>query len=230
MIKLLKTFKYITIIQKTIASKLTNTETRMLLIMIGSFFAVHIFSCFFYLEARLNDFGEDTWVCQNDMIDLSVSSQWYQNMYWAFQTLTTVGYGDFGAYNTIELWLSLTWMFIGVAFYTFVVGSLTTIITDSQTMQDILNAKLMALDEFAEKTNLEKSMHRQIRMFFSNNYKELFQRVDEEQMQKELPISLVEELFYHQFGSLIYKFEFFQEIPSDMAWAIVRNLRKIMFH
>ena len=51
-------------------------------------------------------------------------------MYWAFQTLTTVGYGDFGAYNAYEMLVTCIWMFIGVAFYSFVVGSLTSAITD----------------------------------------------------------------------------------------------------
>ena len=48
-------------------------------------------------------------------------------MYWAFQTLTTVGFGDFGAYNTGEIAITTIWMIVGVTFYTFVVASLTSI-------------------------------------------------------------------------------------------------------
>jgi len=54
-------------------------------------------------------------------------------MYWAFQTLTTVGYGDFGAYNGNEILVTCIWMFVGVAFYSFVVGSLTSAITTGTT-------------------------------------------------------------------------------------------------
>lgn len=69
---------------------------------------------------------------QKDFMNNDVIDKWFMAMYWAFQTLTTVGYGDFGAYNNAEIWLTLVWMFVGVAFYTFVVGSLTTVITENQ--------------------------------------------------------------------------------------------------
>lgn len=73
-------------------------------------------------------------------------------------------------------------MFLGVAFYTFVVGSMTSVITESQTTQDNLQAKLKALDDFAEDTDLNPEIHTGITNFLSNNYVELFQRIDEEAM------------------------------------------------
>lgn len=52
-----------------------------------------------------------------------------RSVYWASQTLTTVGYGDFGAYNSQEIILTCVWMFVGVIVYAIVVGSLTSAIT-----------------------------------------------------------------------------------------------------
>ena len=88
--------------------------------------------------------------------------------------MTTVGYGDFGAYNNFEVFITLIWMFIGVAFYTFVVGSLTTIITENQSQQENLNAKLKALEDFSADAKLDPRIHSQIRNFLSNNFKEMF--------------------------------------------------------
>ena len=88
-------------------------------------------ACFWYLCAKMNDFAADTWVVQVGMLDESTVMKYSRSMYWAFQTLTTVGYGDFGAYNGWEILLTLSWMFLGVSFYTVVVGSLTSMVTTS---------------------------------------------------------------------------------------------------
>lgn len=59
--------------------------------------------------------------------------KYFRSAYWAYQTLTTVGYGDFGAYNGWEILITLVWMFIGVSFYTIVVGSLTAMVASDGT-------------------------------------------------------------------------------------------------
>jgi hypothetical protein len=43
-----------------------------------------------------------------------------------------VGYGDFGAYNAYEIAITCVWMFIGVAFYSVVVGSLTSMLVEDE--------------------------------------------------------------------------------------------------
>jgi hypothetical protein len=51
-------------------------------------------------------------------------------VYWALQTVATVGFGDFGANTVAELYLSLVWMIFGVGFYSFVIGNMTSIIAN----------------------------------------------------------------------------------------------------
>ena len=70
-----------------------------------------------------------------------------------------MGYGDFGAYNTGEIAVTCVWMFLGVAFYSFVVGSLTSVITAEGDQQGNLVIKLKALEEFANETSLELDLH-----------------------------------------------------------------------
>lgn len=129
-IKVLKLFKYSNLIFKIIGKlNFKATESRILVIVMGAMFLVHIFACVFYLTARMKDFSADTWVVNRGNLDSSGPDSYALSMYWAFQTLTTVGYGDFGAYNGMEIMVTCIWMFIGVAFYSFVVGSLTSVIT-----------------------------------------------------------------------------------------------------
>ena len=135
-------------------------------------------------------------------------------MYWAFQTLTTVGYGDFGAYNGWEIFLTLLWMFLGVSFYTVVVGSLTSMVTASDAEEEDLALKIKAFDQFAKEETLlyrqKEGLYTAVKKFLMNNYSEITSKVEMDGMIDELPPTLKEEVFYHQYGQLMHKFYFFQ--------------------
>jgi hypothetical protein len=101
---------------------------RILKLIVLSFFVTHLFACFFYLSARMYDFEANTWVAARNILDYEPNMAWCQAMYWACQTLTTVGYGDFGAHNNWEIALTCVWMFCGVAIYSVVFGTLKSMV------------------------------------------------------------------------------------------------------
>jgi len=229
-LKVLKLFKYNTLIFKLVETlNMKPTQTRIFVIVIGAMILVHIFACVFYLAARYKDFSANTWVHNRGSYDDSGSQAYMMCLYWAFQTLTTVGYGDFGALNEYEITVTCIWMFVGVSFYSFVVGSLTSVITDTATQEDNLISKLNALEDFAKETELDPDLHKRVEKFLINNYIELFSRVDEESMISELPPTLKEEIFYHQFGTLIYDLPFLQDLDNDCTWGIVKCLKKVKY-
>ena len=107
----------------------------------------------------MNDFADNTWVAQKGVTDESEFFKYCLCLYWAFQTLTTVGYGDFGAYNSQEILITIIWMVIGVAFYTFVVAALTSAITAEGSEDEKLQIKILALDMFAQEHQMDDNMH-----------------------------------------------------------------------
>ena len=90
-------------------------------------------------------------------------------MYWAFQTLTTVGYGDVVGYTTLERVYCLIWMIFGVAFYSFTIGNLQSIISTIDDKASELAAKLNTLAGFAKRTNLPDYIVLKIKRFLENN-------------------------------------------------------------
>jgi len=102
---------------------------RMLNLTVTVMFLVHLISCFWFLTCKLQDFAPDTWAVVFGLVEEGAGSQYITSMYWAFATLTTVGYGDIHATTTWERSISLVWMIFGVSFYSFTIGNLQSILS-----------------------------------------------------------------------------------------------------
>lgn len=63
--------------------------------------------------------------------------QYLISYYWAIQTVTTVGFGDFPARTVPEMTLSVLWMIFGVGFYSYVMGNFSSMLSslDSEEMK-----------------------------------------------------------------------------------------------
>lgn len=98
---------------------------RMISVTISVFFLVHLVGCLWFLSAKLDDFNPDTWVVRLNYLDQSPETQYLASLYWALQTLTTVGFGDINATTIPEKILAILWMIFGVGFYSFTIGNLS---------------------------------------------------------------------------------------------------------
>jgi hypothetical protein len=71
-------------------------------------------------------------------------------MYWASQTLATVGYGDSPARTIPELVLCIVWMVFGVIFYSYLVGAITSDVASSLKNTNTLQYRIKQLDTFRQ--------------------------------------------------------------------------------
>ena len=109
---------------------MNRAVSRLIKVSAGVFFLVHLMSCAWFLTAKFEDFAPDTWPVRIGVIDEEPGTQYLAAMYWAFQTLTTVGFGDISATTNTERTISLIWMIFGVGFYSFTIGNLSYIIAN----------------------------------------------------------------------------------------------------
>jgi hypothetical protein len=58
------------------------------------------------------------------------------SFYWAFNTLTTVGFGDINAYTIGERIFAILWMIFGIGFYSFTIGNMTNLIESMDTANE----------------------------------------------------------------------------------------------
>lgn len=155
-VKLLNVDNYSRSLSRTVSKyKIGNQISRMFKIVGLIMLTSHLFSCFFYMAAKFQDFSPATWVVSKGFENDNEFKLYQRAVYWSFQTLTTVGYGDFGAITSYEMLVTIVWMGIGVAIYSIVVGSLTSLISDEYFSNENLAMKLKALEQFREESDLD---------------------------------------------------------------------------
>ena len=141
---------------------------RLVKLLIIQFIMVHLMSCFWHLAATFEDNLNNTWVGNRGIVDSSESFKYLSAFYWAFQTVTTVGYGDFGLTTTAEYMLCLFWMIIGVNVYSMTIGNVSSIISTMDSKASVLNQKLATLSEYSMKFKLPLQTHLKIKNYFEN--------------------------------------------------------------
>mmetsp|Transcript_5655 Transcript_5655/g.5165 ORF Transcript_5655/g.5165 Transcript_5655/m.5165 type:complete len:280 (+) Transcript_5655:859-1698(+) len=96
--KILRLFRFNRSFKKYFETlKMNAGVTRMIQVTVTVGLMVHLMSCFWFLSAKFPDFPPETWASIRGIVDDSYPYQYLTSVYWAFQTITTVGYGDIPA-------------------------------------------------------------------------------------------------------------------------------------
>ena len=173
---------------------------------------VHIAGCFWFFAARLYDFEPDTWVSRCGYRDSDTWSKYLASIYWAVTTVTTVGYGDISGKTDLEMILCVIWMFIGVGFYSFTIGSLSSFLTSIDTRESVLSAKMAAIQEFAKETGISPECKLKIRNAIRyNTYKQGTVWSDKHSLFNELPKALRFEVASSMYTGIYKEFPFFSK-------------------
>lgn len=93
------------------------------------------------------------------MEDLDMVELYATSVYFAMQTLTTVGYGDIEVVTTEEMLMCIAIQFIGVIFFSFAAGSLTNIIANFDNIQTNNHENIGILNRMFTEFNLPHDLY-----------------------------------------------------------------------
>ena len=109
-----------------------------------------------------------------------------------------------------EIITSLIWMVIGVGFYSFTIGNLSSIISDIDIKSAILQEKISVMQDFVKRNpNLPADIESKIQRFLQNNHNEHLQKFDQEKLINELPSNLKSQIVSHTHGNIVRQLRFF---------------------
>lgn len=139
-----------------------------------------------------------SWIYKNGFWSKPKHSQYIFAFYWIFEVITTVGYGDYYGSTPEEYIFSIGLEFIGLTFFSFLMGSINGIFNTKDNFDDLIEEKLDSLDMWIKK--IEKSnkpFHIQPTLY--NDIRKY-----------------VEQAFLYDFNLVIEEFPFFQQITPKM--------------
>lgn len=77
--------------------------------------------------------------------------------YWSVTTLATVGYGDVKGFTATEYGFNMFVEFIGIAFFSFVMGSINNIFLNDTSTKELLETKMEEVDVWLVKLDSSRS-------------------------------------------------------------------------
>ena len=96
-----------------------------------------------------------SWVYYNGFDDYPDRSKYIFALYWIIEVITTVGYGDFYGRTTSEYMFSIMVEFLGLTYFSFLMGCISRLFNVSDSFDDFIEEKLDTLDMWIKK--IEKS-------------------------------------------------------------------------
>jgi CRP-like cAMP-binding protein len=168
--------------------------------MFLTFICVHNLACLWHFAAKFEDFSYETWVMRLDFIDKSAFSRYIASVYWAITTIATVGYGDINARTGIEMIFSFITMAIGVAFYSMIISSVTSLLSAMDVKEAKTAAKLAQALEFAQEVGLSAATIYKIRRVIRQNASNL--AFDKQELFRLMPKTLKHEAAMSMFNGI----------------------------
>lgn len=204
-----------------------HSAIKMLSFFCSVFVCVHIMACLWVFTAKLEDHPE-TWLVEKGFQDGSTQNLYITAVYWAFTTLSTVGYGDISARTSIERCVAIVWMICGVYFFSFTIGSLSSILSSIDTKDTLLTSKLAIIDEFVREARLSSSLRSRLRASIKyNSEKEGYTLTDKQEMFNDLPRNLRYDVALAMHQGAVKELTYFTEKEHAFVSMIVPFLKHL---
>jgi len=185
----------------------------------------------FFNSSLIDD--EAGWVCREGLIASSDGHKYASSVYWAFSTLTTVGYGDISARTVGEQCFSMIMMLLGVSWYAYVVGSMSTIISSFDRQNKLIRLKMIQVNTFIQESKIPLELGMRIRKYFEYSLARKSNGLfgyDADNILNELSSTLRIDVVTHVERKLIKRIPFFDGKSSTFVASAIQLFQPVVVH
>ncbi|KAJ1461830.1 hypothetical protein M885DRAFT_611437 [Pelagophyceae sp. CCMP2097] len=195
--------------------------------LVGSAFVVaHLLACAMAASGHgwlrdYRDLGDD-----DDADEWKWQSRYLAAFYWAFTTMTTVGYGDITPQGDTERVFAIVAMMVGVSFYSYIIASVASMVTAADAKSTLYFEKMDQLASWMAHYDLDAVLRRRIRRYFKQFYAER-SALDENDIMHNLAPVLQEAVSVYLLHGAVIAHPFFRALPEGLLWKVMMIVRKV---
>ncbi|HBS04906.1 MAG TPA: cyclic nucleotide-binding protein [Leptospiraceae bacterium] len=155
-------------------------------------------------------------------------TRYVRGIYWAFTTLTTVGYGDVVPQNNHQTVYAILIMIVGAGMYGYIIGNVAHLLANIDVARAHFRQKMETVNAFLRYRNLPASLQERIRNYYNYLWESRL-GYDEFSFLKDLPRSLQMEVALSLNQDILEKMPILRGAPASLVREIVLSLTPQVF-
>ena len=196
------------------------------------FFLAHSTACvFYYVSFSGSEDNPVTWQGEAmKLADHSISDIYVTGLYWAFTTMSTVGYGDVVPFTVDEKIYATFAMIMACGSFAYTVGSIGNLVSKSSAEATEYREQVMAVNRYMRKKDLPKDLQFRVRRYLEylwDNKKKNY--LNEKEILSLLSEPLRDELYDHVHGSVVKSCPSFEGLETHFIGQLSKLLETETF-
>ncbi|XP_031392722.1 potassium channel AKT2/3 isoform X2 [Punica granatum] len=186
---------------------------------------VHSAGCLYYLLADRYPHGGKTWigVMNPNFRETSLWIRYISAMYWSITTMTTVGYGDLHAVNTVEMIFIILYMLFNLGLTAYIIGNMTNLVVEGTRRTMEFRNSIEAASSFVCRNRLPPRLKEQILAYMCLRFKA--ESLNQYQLIDQLPKSICKSICQHLFLPTVEKVYLFKGISREILLLLVAKMK-----
>jgi hypothetical protein len=234
MLKLLRVVKIKRILLKFEEYIVTDSMDLMvtfLNITVKIIVVAHYMGCaVFYIgldEVRAEGRG---WVFSKEMVDEDFSTQYITSLYWAFTTMSAVGYGDISPVTKNEMAVVMGMMIASCGMFAYTVNSIGNIVSQYNQLASTYRERMLYVNQFMISKEIPTELRVKIRRYLEYVFESMKEvKVEENEVAQLLNESLRDKINMHLRGRILQSIYFLEEFGLDFLSDLAQYFKKMTY-
>ncbi|KAL3326117.1 hypothetical protein AABB24_037023 [Solanum stoloniferum] len=188
-------------------------------------FSVHCAGCLYYLLADRYPHQGNTWLgsVNPKFRETSLWIRYISAIYWSITTMTTVGYGDLHAVNTVEMIFIIFYMLFNLGLTAYIIGNMTNLVVEGTSRTMEFRNSIQSASNFVSRNHLPPRLKEQILAYMCLRFKA--ESLNQQQLIEQLPKTICKSIRHHLFLPTVEKVYLFKGISREIRLHLVADMK-----